>query len=72
MYKLGPTAKSGATSMYAHLEAQGNALSSVWNGVYACGSKIMTWCKTAPCLKVFNFIMTKIGTNKLLTIILYV
>ena len=46
------------SDVYAHLEAQRHL------------SKIMTsWCKIDPCRRALIFIMTKIGTSRLLTII---
>ena len=40
------------------------------NDIY--GSKNITWCKTTPCLRVLISIITKIWTNMLLTLYLYV
>jgi hypothetical protein len=55
-----------------HLDVQDNWLSTLWNAICLCGFKNITWCKTLFCLRDLIFIMTKIKTNRLLTLYLYV
>ena len=55
-----------------HLDVQDDGLSTLWNAIYLCGFKNITWCKTLFCLRDLIFIMIKIKTNRLLTLYLYV